>query len=82
MINPQMFNKTSGYSNPQNNVDVDLSDISLEYLFSDDPMVEDKIALDNIVFTLMCKGETKLAKKFTRNYLKNFKSVYGGIYEE
>ena len=31
-----------------------------------------EIALDDIVFNLMCKGESKIAKMFIRNYLKNF----------
>ncbi len=66
MFVPKMYQQDiSGYSNPQNNVDV-----------------EDKIALDNIVFTLQCKGETKLAKKFVKNYLKNFAMIYtGDLYE-
>lgn len=46
--------------------------------------VDDMITLDDIVFTLQCKGETKLANKFVRNYLKNFAKLYSseiGLYE-
>ena len=33
---------------------------------------ENMVAFDEIIFNLVCTGNTRLAKKFTRNYLKNF----------
>lgn len=33
---------------------------------------DDMVAFDEIIFNLVCTGNNELAKKFTRNYLKNF----------
>ena len=46
--------------------------------------VNEMVTFDDILFTLECRGQTKLAKKFLRNYLKNFARIYKkeiGLYE-
>lgn len=52
-------------NNPQMNL---INSFGLESEQKDDGMIE----FDEIIFNLVCTGNSDLAKKFTRNYLKNF----------